>query len=132
MFVEQYSVQVPAGLRPGTIQMLVGDGTTVTTSELRRGATGAPPGLPAAIRELNKLRKNDRLYVKIQTNEPGVVIGGEQYPSLPPSMVALLDTDRVSSRTVAPMQNSTASEYELPPTKYVLQGQRSLTLTVKP
>jgi hypothetical protein len=111
---------------------LVGDGGTVTASELRRGATGAPPGLAAAIRELNKLRKNDRLYVKIVSNEPGVVIGGEELPSLPPSMIALLDTSRASSRAVAPLTNSTVSEYELPQSKYVLQGQRSLTLTVKP
>jgi hypothetical protein len=132
-FVEQYPVQVPAGLSTGPVQLLVGDGNTVTTSELKRGAAaGAPADLKAAIRELNKLRRNDRLYIKILSNEPGLVIGGEELPSLPPSMVALLDTDRTSSRSVTPMQNSTVREYELPQSKYVIQGQRSLTITVKP
>jgi hypothetical protein len=132
-FVEQYPVQVPAGLSRGSVQLLVGDGNTVTTSELRRGAgAGAPADLKAAIRELNKLRRNDRLYIKILSNEPGLVIGGEELPSLPPSMVALLDTDRASSRGVTPMPNSTVREYELPQSKYVIQGQRSLTLTVTP
>jgi hypothetical protein len=132
MTVEQYPIVIPGGLRPGPVQLMVGDGTTVTNSELRRGTTGAPAGLTAAIRELNKLRKNDRLYVKILSNEPGVVIGGEEFPSLPPSIIALLDTDRASSRSLAPLSTSTVSEYELPPSRYVLQGQRSLTLTVKP
>src|SRR4029434_2053929 len=100
-------------LASGKIQMTVGDGSTVTASELRRGATGAPPGLAAAVRELNKLRKNDRLYVKIVSNQPGVVIKGEEFPSLPPSMIALLDSGRASSRSVAPMANSTVSEYEM-------------------
>ena len=131
-FIEQYPVVIPAGLPAGKIQILVGDGSTVTASELRRGATGAPPGLAAAVRELNKLRKNDRLYVKIVSNEPGVVISGEEYPSLPPSMIALLDTNRASTRSVAALSNSTVVEYELPQSKYVLQGQRQLTLTVKP
>jgi hypothetical protein len=131
-FVEQYPIVIPAGLSAGKIQIFVGDGGTVTASELRRGATGAPPGLAAAVRELNKLRKNDRLYVKIVSNEPGVVISGEEYPSLPPSMIALLDTNRASTRSVAPLANSTVIEYELPQSKYVLQGQRSLTLTIKP
>jgi hypothetical protein len=132
IIVEQYPVVVPSGLATGKIQMVVGDGSTVTASELRRGATGAPPGLAAAVRELNKLRKNDRLYVKITNNQPGVVIGGEELPSLPPSMIALLDSSRASSRAVASLSNSTVVEYELPPSRYVLQGQRSLTLTVKP
>lgn len=131
-FVEQYPIVIPAGLSAGRIQILVGDGGTVTASELRRGATGAPPGLAAAVRELNKLRKNDRLYVKIVSNEPGVVISGEEFPSLPPSMIALLDSNRASTRSVAPLSQSTVAEYELPASKYVLQGQRSLTLTVKP
>jgi hypothetical protein len=132
MILEQYPIAIPIGLSGGRIQLIVGDGSTVTGSELRRGATGAPPGLAAAVRELNKLRRNDRLYVKITNNQPGVVIGGEEFPSLPPSMIELLDSNRASSRTVAPLSNSTVIEYELPASKYVLQGQRSLTLSVKP
>jgi hypothetical protein len=132
IFIEQYPVAIPAGLAKGKIQLVVGDGSTVTALELKRGATGAPPGLAAAVRELNRLRRNDRLYVKIMSNQPGVVIGGEEYPSLPPSMIALLDSNRASSRAVAPMSNSTVVEYELTPSKYVLQGQRTLTLSVKP
>jgi hypothetical protein len=131
-FIEQYPVTIPTGLPAGRIQIFVGDGSTITASELKRGATGAPPGLAAAVRELNKLRKNDRLYVKIVSNEPGVVISGEELPSLPPSMIALLDTNRASTRSVAPLSNSTVSEYELPQSKYVLQGQRSLSLNIKP
>ena len=130
--IEQYPIVIPSGLPAGKMQMMVGDGTTVTSSELRRGTTGAPAGLAAAVRELNKLRKNDRLYVKIVSNEPGVVIKGEELPSLPPSVIALLDSSRASTRAVAPLSNSTVSEYELPASKYVLQGQRSLTLTIKP
>ena len=131
-FIEQYPVTIPAGLPAGRIQIFVGDGSTITASELRRGTTGAPPGLAAAVRELNKLRKNDRLYVKIVSSEPGVVISGEELPSLPPSMIALLDSNRASTRSVAPLSSSTVSEYELPASKYVLQGQRSLSLIIKP
>jgi hypothetical protein len=131
-FVERYPVQIPTGLAGGSVQLQVGDGTTITNGELRRGATGAPADLPSAIRELNKLRKNDRLYIKIVSNEPGMMIAGEELPSLPPSLVAILDTDRASSRSVVPTGNSTLSEYELPQSRYVIQGQRSLTLTVRP
>ena len=131
-FIERYPVQVPSGLPAGPIQLTVGDGTTITGGELRRGPGGAPKDLGQVIRELNKLRKNDRLYIKVTNNEPGVVISGEEMPSLPPSMAAVLNSGRSSNRGVSGMPSSTIREYELPQTKYVIQGQRVLTLTVQP
>jgi hypothetical protein len=132
IIVERHLVQIPAGLPAGGIQLLVGDGSTVTTTDLRRGASGAPKDLSQIIKELNNLRKNDRLYIKILSYEPGVVIGGEELPSLPPSMTAVINTDRSSSRSVSSTRSSTVSEIELPQSKYVIQGQRSLNLTVRP
>ena len=130
--LEQYPVQIPAGLPAGPIQLVVGDGTTVTGIDIRRGPAGVPSGLKQVISELNKLRKNDRLYIKVVSFQPGVVISGEEFPSLPPSMAAVINTDRSSSRSVSGMANSTIREYELPQSKYVIQGQRSLNLTIKP
>jgi hypothetical protein len=130
--IEQYPVQIPAGLPAGPVQLVVGDGTTVTNLDIRRGPSGVPAGIKQVINELNKLRKNDRLYIKVVSFEPGVVIGGEEFPSLPPSMAAVINTDRSSSRNVSGLTNSTVREYELPQSKYVIQGQRTLNLTVKP
>jgi hypothetical protein len=130
--VEQYPVQIPTGLPAGPIQLLVGDGTTVTGADLRRGPSGVPTGLQQVIDELNKLRKNDRLYVEILNSDLGVTISGEEFPSVPPSLAAVINTDRSSSRSVSGARSSTIREYELPQSKYVVQGQRALNLTVKP
>jgi SpoIVB peptidase S55 len=130
--IEQYPVQIPAGLPAGQIQLVVGDGTTVTGIDIRRGPAGVPTGLKQVISELNKLRKNDRLYIKVVSSEPGLVIGGEEFPSLPPGMAAVMSTDRASSRSVSGMASSTVREYEMPQSKFVIQGQRALNLTVKP
>lgn len=132
MVVERHPLQIPSGLPAGNIQLLVGDGTTVTATDLRRGPSSVPMDLKQVIKELNNLRKNDRLYVKILSFEPGVMIRGEELPSLPPSMAAVINTDRSSTRSVSGTRNSTVREYELPQSKYVIQGQRSLNLTVKP
>jgi len=130
--IEQYPVQIPAGLPAGPVQLLVGDGSTVTSIDIRRGPAGVPAGIKQVISELNKLRKNDRLYIKVISYEPGVMIGGEEFPSLPPSMSALINTDRSSSRSVSGLPRSTVQEYELPQSRFVIQGQRTLNLTVKP
>jgi hypothetical protein len=131
-FIERHSVQIPAGLPAGPVQLLVGDGNAVTSAEMRRGPTVTTRDLAQAIKELNSLRKNDRLYVKILNSEPGAVIGGEELPSMPPSMAALIDTDRSSSRSITRTGSSTVREYELPQSRFVIQGQRSLALTVVP
>jgi hypothetical protein len=130
--IEQYPVRIPTGLPAGSVQLLVGDGTTVTSIDIRRGPSGVPAGIKQVISELNKLRKNDRLYIKVTSSEPGVVIGGEELPSLPPSMAAVINSDRSSSRSVSGLPKSTVQEYELPQSKYVIQGQRTINLTVKP
>jgi hypothetical protein len=130
--IERYPVEIPSGLPAGPIQLVVGDGTTVTNIDIRRGPSGVPTGLKQVINELNKLRKNDRLYIKVVSSEPGVVIGGEEFPSLPPSMAAVINTDRSSSRSVSGLASSTVREYELPQSNYVIQGQRTLILTVRP
>jgi len=131
-FAEKYTVQIPAGLPAGAVQLVVGDGTTLTGLELKRNAYGIPMTLQTAIRELNKLRKNDRLYVRLVSNQPGAVIRGEEMPSLPPSIIGMLGADRASGQNVKSLANSTVAEYELPQSRYVIQGQQSLTLTVKP
>jgi hypothetical protein len=130
--IEKYPVEIPSGLPAGPVQLIVGDATTVTNIDIRRGPSGVPNGLRQVISELNKLRKNDRLYVKVVTSQPGVVIGGEEFPSLPPSMAAVINTDRSSSRSVSGTSSSTVREYELPQSNYVIQGQRTLILTVRP
>jgi len=130
--VEQHNVEIPSGLPAGPVQLLVGDGTTVTNLDIRRGPSGVPAGIKQVVNELNKLRKNDRLYIKVVSFKPGVVIGGEEFPSLPPSVAAVINTDRSSSRNVSGLPSSTVREYELPQSKFVIQGQRTLNLTVKP
>ena len=131
-FVEEYSFEVPDGLAAGRVQLLVGDGVTMTTSDLRRVPQSAPRDIQQILRELNKLRKTDRLYVRVMSAVPGVVIAGEELPSLPPSMIAMIQTGRSSDRNTSGTRNSVVGEFELPPSDYVIQGQRSLNLTVIP
>ena len=104
----------------------------MTTSELRRAPSGTPRDLQQVLRELNKLRKTDRLYVKVLSTVPGVVIGGEELPSLPPSMITMMQTGRSSDRNTSGTRSSAVGEFELPASDYVIQGQRSLNLTIIP
>jgi hypothetical protein len=131
-FRERYDVQIPAGLAPGRIELLIGDGVAVTGVDLRRAPTVAPRDMDQVLRELRSLRKQDRLYVKVLASIPGAVIGGAELPSLPPSMLAILESGRTSDSYTSGTQTSPVLEFELTPAGYIVEGRQSLGLTIVP
>jgi hypothetical protein len=130
--VEQFRFDVPPGVAPGTLQLVIGDGLSVTGVDLRRAPPGPPRDTAQVVRDLNNLRRMDRLYVRVLSTEPGVIIGGEELPSLPPSMRAIIDSDRSADSFIAGTASSPVAEFEVGLSDYVIQGQQALDLTVLP
>jgi len=128
--VQSFPLRVPSGLRPGPLDLVVGDGLSITGSDVLRAPRSAPRDTAQIVRDLNALRRMDRLYVRILSREPGVVIGGEELPALPPSMLALIGSNRSTDGRIISTRNSPVGEFEIGPSDYVIQGQQSLGLTV--
>jgi hypothetical protein len=129
--VEKIPVDIPPDMPLGTLLVTVADGLTLTTVEnrsLRQSFT--PRDRDQLIRAINNIRKNDRVYVRLQRPEPSVVLRGEEFSTLPPSFGSVITSDRSSSSTLSTMRSSNLYEYELPSTPYVITGQRSLTIEV--
>jgi len=129
--VEKIPLEIPQDTGSGTLLVTVADGSTLTAAEnrsLRQSFT--PRNLDQLIRAINNLRKNDRVYVRLQRPEPSVVIRGEEFSSLPPSFSNVITSDRSSSSSLSTMRSSNLFEYELPSTPYVISGQRSLSIEV--
>lgn len=130
--VQEISLEVPVGLEPGSLELVVGDGVSVTGSALARVPAGPPLSAAQIVRDLNQLRRMDRLYVRMLSSGRGAVISGEDLPSLPPSMLAMLASGRSTDSTVVRTGNSLVGEFELGPSDYVIQGRQSLELAVVP
>jgi hypothetical protein len=129
---ETYPVKVPANASPGSISMLVADGSTVMAlDEQEEGDDLIPRDLSQLIRFINNLRKNDGLYVRFFRQEPGAVVRGEGLPGLPPSILSILKSERKVG-AMTPIHTSTLMEYELPTADYMISGAKILKLTVKP
>jgi SpoIVB peptidase S55 len=129
--VEKIPLDIPADMPSGTLLVTVADGSTLTAVEnrsLRQSFT--PRDLDQLIRAINNIRKNDRVYVRLQRPEPSVVLRGEEFSTLPPSFGAVITSDRSASSTLSTMRSSNLYEYELPSTPYMITGQRSLTIEV--
>ncbi len=126
-YIERIPVEIPKDAPLGPLQIVVGDGASIQAMEPRTGV--APKSLGQLVRELNKVRKADRLYVKLTRSDSGAIINSEELPSLPPSMLATLGSDRTTGGYVK-TSSATVFEKELPPAEFVVSGQRTLTVTV--
>ena len=127
-FVERIPVQIPADAPSGQLMIMVGDGATLQESSSAKAFV--PRELGQLVDAINKTKKTDRLYLKLLRPAPGVVIGSNELPNLPPSMVATLNNERTSGG-YTPLMLSPVFEKELPPAEFVISGQQVIAVTVK-
>lgn len=123
-------VEIPPSAR-GTVSVMVTDGTRLSQWEARELQVQPlqARGLPQMIRVLNNARKNNRLYVRLLGRDGGAVVKGESLSSLPPSVMAILESDR-NGGSFRPLQNAVLGEWELA-TEHALNGSRTLSLTIE-
>jgi hypothetical protein len=126
-FVERTEIEIPEDAPLGPLQIVVSDGSALMAAEPRTGFT--PKSLDQLVREMNRARKTDRLYVRLARAESGAVIKNEEMPGLPPSVLATLGSDRTAGGYTL-TRSSTILEKELPPAEFVISGQRTLTINV--
>jgi hypothetical protein len=126
-YVERIPVEIPKDAPIGQLQIIVGDGGSIQALEPRAGFT--PKSLDQLVRGLNKIRKSDRLYVRLARAESGAVIKNEEMPSLPPSVLATLGSDRTIGG-YSLTRSATIFEKEIAPAEFVISGQKTLTVNV--
>ncbi len=128
-FVQRIPVQIPADAPPGQLLVFVGDGGAL--QEGSPAKSFVPRDLGQLVRAINTVKKSDRLYVKLFRITNGAVIGTNELPSLPPSVVATLNSERTAGG-YTPTVLSPVSEMELPPAEFVISGQQLIAIDVIP
>ncbi|MEJ7617442.1 MAG: hypothetical protein WKF30_10895 [Pyrinomonadaceae bacterium] len=127
-FVQRIPVTVPSDVPPGQLLLFIGDGNALQQGMSPSQAI-VPKNLGQLVETINKVKKADRLYVKLFQITPGAVIGNDEMPNLPPSVVATLNSDR-SSGGYTPTPVSPVYEKELPAAEFVIQGQQLIGISV--
>lgn len=128
-FVQRIPVQIPEDAIPGQLLVFVGDGGALQEGSAAKAFV--PQDLGQLVQAINKVKKSDRLYVKLFRITPGAVIGTSELPNLPPSVVATLNSDR-NSGGYTPTVLSAVYETELPPAEFVISGQQLIGLDIVP
>lgn len=126
-FVQRIPIQIPADLPTGQLLIFVGDGGALQEGSAAKAFV--PRDLGQLVTAINKVKKSDRLYVKLFRITPGAVIGTSELPNLPPSVVATLNSDRSSGGYTA-MALSPIAEMELAPADFVISGQQLIAIDV--
>jgi hypothetical protein len=129
-FVERIPLTIPADAPTGPLVVMVGDGASMNQVEMRQ-PTGdfVPRDLSQLIRTINKMKRNNRLYVKVLRSGTGAIVNNEEMPSLPPSVLATLGSQRTSGG-YTPLSVATIDEQELAPSHFIISGQQSITINV--
>lgn len=125
-------LKLPDTLLPGPVTILVGDGSLLDPSQ----GLGAQPGatvrnLAELVRDINALRRDNEIYVRVQKTDPGYRIGTEQFPFPPPSLARALAADPAIDTNITSTPVSTVMETHSEPLPFVIRGLKNITLTVK-
>ena len=123
-------LEIPSNAR-GTVQIMVADGARLAQWESRelQMQPMQTRNLPQMISVLNKARKNNRLYVRLISQDGGAVVKGESLSSLPPSVLAVMESDR-NGGSFSPLRSALLGEWELA-TDQAVSGSRTLRLEIE-
>jgi hypothetical protein len=123
-------VEIPANAR-GAVSIMVADATRLSQFEARELQIQPlqSRGVPQMMRVLNSARKNNRLYVRLLNRDGGAVVKGESLASLPPSVLAVMESDR-NGGSFSPLQSALQGEWEIT-TDHAVSGSRTLTVPLE-
>ena len=126
--LETVTVQIPT-YATGTLTIEVSDASTLTALENQNinRLTDAET-LDQLIRKLNRIRRNNRLYVRLLQSQPGVSDRGESLPALPASVLAVVEGNQHGGR-VGRLREVILGEWELTG-GYSMSGNRRLPVNL--
>ena len=126
--VETVAVQIP-NYATGALTIEVSDAPTLTAleSQSSNGLANAET-LDQLIRELNRIRRNNRLYVRLLQSQPGVSDRGELLPALPASVLAVVEGNQHGG-VIGRLREAILGEWELSG-DYSVSGNRRLPFSL--
>ena len=125
-FVRTVNVDIPLNAE-GPLTLVVADGTRFGQWEQREHrASLKPASVDQMIKVLNASRRSNRIYVRLVGRDTGSVVNGEVMPSLPSSVLSVMQGDRGTASN-PPLQSSILGAWEIP-MDHAVDGLRTLTL----
>jgi hypothetical protein len=124
------TVKIPAGLPRGEHRILFSDADTLNRLQSTAAAGSRFMDIPETVSLLNQERSNNRMYVSLVETRATYFTDDKTLPSLPASMLNVLQGDHTVSRSLAGTPE-TAQEQLSVPFDEMVSGSYSLRITVR-
>jgi hypothetical protein len=126
----EFNIKIPDGLAKGDHRILLSDAETISRMQNMAGAANRFMDLPETVSLLNQERTNNKLYVSLVESSPTAYYDDKTLPSLPPSVLNVMQAGRTSSRSLFTSPETALQQMALP-FDYVVTGSYSLRIHVK-
>ncbi len=121
-------VVIPPETPPGVLTVGVTGARAAMRSE-SQGERLVPQDLDQLIRLINRLRRNDQIYIMATRDDWGAVLEGSRLPSLPPSVARVLSRPRTRGNLTLVARRAILEETI--DTDYLIEGATKLRLEVE-
>lgn len=128
--IRQIPVHIPTSISRGTLRILVSDGETLDRLRHSSPMFESKLDLASTIAVLNKEHVNNRVYVSLLEADPEAVVADKVMPSLPFSIMNVMDGMRGTQEMVVQAESS-VNESQTQPLDYVVSGAQVLTITIR-
>lgn len=127
--VRTFRLRIPEHVARGDILSVYVSDAVGQRARERIFSSGGAGSLRELINTLNRERANDRLYCQLSQAAPGYFIRDRLFPSLPLSVLSVIDLSRGSSDVMRVRESPLLIEEQ--EVNYVIRGSRRLELSVR-
>ena len=127
VYVQRIPVTIPKDTPAGAFKIIIGDGSQVQKESASQYFV--PVTLADLVSAINNLKTSDRLYAVGTRTSTGAVMGSNEMPNLPPSMIATLNNDRTTG-VVKPTVQTVVFDKSLPPSEMIITGQQTVSIEI--
>jgi hypothetical protein len=125
----EFTVKIPANLARGPHTILFSDAETL--NRMQSGAAMSEHmDIPQTVSLINQERRNDRLYISLLEAGPTVFYEDKTMPSLPSSVMNVMQTGRTASRRLVSSAENLVEQGSIP-FDLVVEGSYALRIQVK-
>jgi hypothetical protein len=127
------SYRIPLGAQAGPVFFTAADGPQTSLLDLRFALSAQPTNPEQLLGLLERLRDNDKVYVRVWRPETSYPAGLDELPAPPPSVALIMAAEMgPSGVALGTMKNSRIAEMVIDSGGRMVSGSKTVQVEVKP